>query len=102
MPKYNTVLQTEKYPFQPYIWPNLPENCHFSTFFSLQNPQKLLGIPQLSKIIHKVVFCIDTITPLSWTYTDSGPVGSVLTGPLLAQSYTICIRVSYSTGPFQI
>ena len=29
----------------------------------------------------------------------TGTVGQVLTGPLLASSYTICIRVSYSTGP---
>ena len=29
----------------------------------------------------------------------AGPVGPVFTGPLLALSYTICIRVSYSTGP---
>ena len=43
MPKCNSVLQTEKDPFQPEIRPNFSENCHFSTFFELQNPQKTFG-----------------------------------------------------------
>ena len=42
------MLQTENDLFQPEIRPNLSENCHFSTFFWLQNPQKPLGIYQLT------------------------------------------------------
>ena len=43
MPKYNTVLQTEKDIFQREIRSNSHENCHFSTFFRLPKFPNTLG-----------------------------------------------------------
>ena len=43
MPKCNSVLQAEKDLFQHEIRPNLPEKCHFLTFFRTLKSSKTFG-----------------------------------------------------------
>ena len=46
MPKCNSALQTEK-DLNPKFDQICPKIATYRPFFGLQNPQKLLGIPQL-------------------------------------------------------